>query len=211
MPYRKTIYGDATTRLRFSQKNVVNQQAINRLNHALDVFRDSTGLQPRGARGVLPPEGMTTEQKEVFDSIIENFLNDSRSAQKIRQDYKNAPLKDKDKKAKTIQAQENVLLKNERVASDERLHKEIYSNTLKEVWELSSKWIGKDDPNKSNRVYKAMIDTLDEMDKKLENGIKYMADANGNKLLDEYGNPIPIDSTKFFVDNVIDKMESGFY
>lgn len=189
MPYHKTIYGDATTRLRFSQKNVVNQQAINRLNHALDVFRDSTGLQPRGARGVLPPEGMTSEQKEVFDNIIENFLKDSRSAQEIKQDYKDAPYKG-DEKAETLKEKEDFLMKQERIANDERLHKELYSKIIKEIWDIAKdNWLkDKDDVNRSNRVYKAMIDTLDELD----NGL--ISDTE-----DEY------------IDSVIDKMESGFY
>lgn len=195
MAYHKTLYGEATTRFRYSKNNGTNERQREILGRQLEKFFDSTGLQPRGAQGLLPPEGITDRQKEVFDDIISAFMENSKSAEEIRKEFtklddaqQNITIEQEDgskekKRAKTLTEKEEALFKKARIASDERLHKEIYSKIIKEVWGLA-----KDNDWDTDAVYEAMVDTLDEIDK----GI--LAD-------DERG----------YVDNVKIKMRSGLY
>ena len=195
MAYHKTLYGEATTRFRYSKNNGTNERQREILGNQLEKFFKSTGLQPRGAQGLLPPEGMTDRQKEVFDDIISAFMENSRSAAEIGKEFsklddaqKIITIKQDDdskikKKAKSITEKEEALFKKARIANDERLHKEIYSKIIKEVWGLAN-----DNDWDTDAVYNAMVDTLDEID-------------NGKLADDERG----------FVDNVKLKMRSGLY
>ena len=195
MAYHKTLYGEATTRFRYSKNNGTNERQREILGNQLEKFFDSTGLQPRGAQGLLPPEGMTDRQKEVFDDILRSFMENSRSTAEIQKDFskldeaqKIISVEQEDgskekKKAKSITEKEEALFKKARIASDERLHKEIYSKIIKEIWGLSTdnKW-------DTDAVYKAMVDTLDEVD-------------NGKLADDE----------RAYVNSVKNKMRSGLY
>lgn len=178
--YRKSIYGDATTRLKFSNRNEVNQNAVDILGNQLERFFEATGLQPRGAQGLLPPKGMDENESRIFDDIIESFLDNSRGKQGIIEDFADLPT---DEKAKSIKEKEEALNKAERVRSDERLHKEIYSHIIKEVFDLASEneW-------STLSVYRAMTETLDQLD-------------NGEIADDE----------RAYVQSVIDKLGSGLY
>ena len=182
MAYHKTLGGEVTTRLRFSEKNDVNTRAVSHLEHNLDIFFERTGLEPRGARGVLPPEGMTHEQEDIFNVILEQFMSDSMSAGEIKEEYSKLPKEDKKKRASMKDKAEQIE-KMQRVANDERLRQNLYSTILQEVFTLTrdNKW-------NTNSVYNAMIDALDELDE------GFIGDTRED-----------------YVNAVIDKIESGFY
>ena len=182
MAYHKTLGGEVTTRLRFSENNNVNTRAVSHLEHNLDIFFERTGLEPRGARGVLPPEGMTHEEEDIFNDILEQFMNDSLSAQEIKEEYSKRPKEDKKSRASMKDKAEQIE-KAQRVANDERLRQNLYSTILQEVFTLTrdNKW-------NTNSVYNAMIDALDELDE------GFIGDTRED-----------------YVNAVIDKMESGFY
>lgn len=182
MAYHKTLAGEVTTRLRFSEQNSVNTRAVSHLEHNLDIFFDRTGLEPRGARGVLPPDGMTHEQEDIFNDILEQFMRDSMSANDIKNEYSKLPKEDKKKRASMKDKAEQIE-KAQRVANDERLRQNLYSTIIQEVFTLTrdNKW-------NTNSVYNAMIDALDDLD------AGFIGDTR-----DDY------------VNAVIDKMESGFY
>lgn len=182
MAYHKTLGGEVTTRLRFSERNSVNTRAVSHLKHNLDIFFERTGLEPRGARGVLPPDGMTHEQEDIFNDILEQFMNDSMSVGEIKDTYDNLPKEDKKKRASMKDKAEQIE-KAQRVANDERLRQNLYSTIIQEVFTLTrdNKW-------NTNSVYNAMIDALDDLD------AGFIGDTR-----DDY------------VNAVIDKMESGFY
>ena len=182
MAYHKTLGGEVTTRLRFSENNNVNTRAVSHLEHNLDIFFERTGLEPRGARGVLPPDGMTHEQEDIFNDILEQFMNDSLSAQEIKEEYSKLPKEDKKSRASMKDKAEQIE-KAQRVANDERLRQNLYSTILQEVFTLTrdNKW-------NTNSVYNAMIDALDELDE------GFIGDTRED-----------------YVNAVIDKMESGFY
>lgn len=180
MAYRKTLAGEVTTRLRFSIKNDVNTRARSQLAHNLDIFYKNTGYKPRGSQGVLPPEGMDEDEERVFNDILSRFLEDSRSAKEIHADYAKLPTSEK---AKTTKEMSEEIEKAERIANDARLHKELYSNIIKEIFDLT-----KDNKWNTTSVYNAMIDTLDEIE-----------------------NDIIGDSEDDYIQSVIDKIESGFY
>lgn len=195
MAYHKTLYGEATTRFRYSKNNGTNERQREILGTQLEKFFNSTGLQPRGAQGLLPPEGMTDRQKEVFDDILSAFMENSKSAAEIGKEFsklddaqKIITIKQDDgskekKKAKSITEKEEALFKKARIANDERLHKAIYSNIIKEIWGLAhdNKW-------NTDAVYEAMVDTLDDID--------------SGKLADD---------ERAYVNNVKLKMRSGLY
>lgn len=182
MAYHKTLGGEVTTRLRFSKKNGVNTRAVSHLEHNLDIFFERTGLEPRGERGVLPPEGMTHEQADIFRDILEQFMSDSMSAQEIKDEYSKLPREDKKKRA-SMKDKAKEIEKAQRVANDERLRQNLYSTIIQEVFTLCA-----DNGWSTTGTYNAMIDALDELD----------AGVIG-------------DTRDDFINSVIDKIESGFY
>lgn len=182
MAYHRTLGGEVTTRLRFSKKNHVNRGAVSRLEYNLDIFFDKTGLEPRGARGVLPPDGMTHEQEDIFNDILESFLYDSLSAQEIKEEYSKLP-RGKVQKRASMSTMALEIEKAQRVANDERLRQNLYSTIIQEVFELA-----KDNKWDTTSAYNAMVDTLDELD------AGFISDTRSD-----------------FVNSVIDKIESGFY
>lgn len=184
MAYHKTLGGEVTTRLRFSEDNYVNRSAVSRLKYNLNIFFEKTGLEPRGARGVLPPEGMTHEQEDIFNDILESFMYDSLSASEIKEEYSKLPRgKAHPHERVSMSTMATEIEQAQRVANDERLRQNLYSTIIQEVFELC-----KDNKWNTTGVYNAMVDTLDELD------AGYISDTRSD-----------------FVNSVIDKIESGFY
>lgn len=171
----------AMNRLRFSIKNDVNNNSVHVLQHQIQKFTEQTGLEPRGVWGVAPPEGMTPEQADIYNNILQRFVDNSRSASDIKEEYRTLP--DREKGKKSTKEMEEALAKADRIRNDDRLRENLYSNIIQELFTLA-----KDNAWDTNDVYNAMVETLDQLD----------AGEVANTQDD-------------YIDSVIDKMRGGYY
>lgn len=173
-----SLAAQVSRRVAFSIRNDVNQYARDILHRNIVIFEERTGKQTKGMHGTLPPDNLTEEESQIFNDILSSFLDESWSVEDYKDFARNEKIKQKDYE----QLEEERKLQ-ERIAADEKLHDEIYSEVIEEIMTTA-----KDSRWKAEKVYQAMLDSLKAIDE------KKLADTQ-----DDY------------INDVLDRMRSGLY